>query len=151
MSKVRAILFFGVILLVAFSLTGMAQEGPITFLNGAATTSQTALLASFLASLDDGATANSAMSISNILGTPPVNGLPSGGDESGSLWIFLYNQSGTNYQFHTADFPEVGSGLDADGSLSSGGTYTVNLREILTALFPDREPADRDFSAMPGL
>ncbi|MEE8585794.1 MAG: hypothetical protein V3T83_13185, partial [Acidobacteriota bacterium] len=145
MSKVRAIAFSLVVFLVASGMNAVAQDQSITILGDSGTTSQSAVLASFLASIDDGAAANTGISISNILGTPSGSGFPAGGDESGPIWIYLFNSIGTVYTFHTSDHPEVGSGLDSEGNLAPGGTYTVSLSEILQHLFPDREPADRDF------
>ena len=145
MSKVRAIAFFFVVFLLAFGINAVAQDKSITIMGDSGTTSQSAVLASFLASINDGDAANSSLSVSNVLGSPPGSGFPSGGDDSGSLWFHCYNQNGAVYWFHTADHPDVGAGLDLEGNLAPGGTYTVNLWEILRALHPDREPADRDF------
>lgn len=146
MTRVRATVFFFLVFLLALSINVAAQDESITILGDSGTTSQSALLASFVASIDDGAAASTGISISNILGAPSGSGFPGGADESGPIWIYLFNSIGTVYVFHTDEFPDVGSGLDVDGSLAPGGTYTVNLREILIALHPDREPADRDFA-----
>lgn len=132
-------------LMMAFALPAFGQEEPITLMSSSSTTSQSAVLAAFLTSLDDGAAAASALSVSNILGSPIGSGFPGGGNESGPLTIYLFNGIGTVYTFSTADHPDVGSGTDIEGNLDPGATYTVNLSEILQALFPDRVPADRDF------
>ncbi len=146
MSKVKAITCFFVVFLVAAGMNAVAQDESITIFGDVSTASQSAVLASFLSSLDDGNAASTALSISNILGAPSGSGFPSGGDESGPIWIYLFSSTGKVYTFHTDDHPDVGSGLNVDGSLSPGGTYSVFLHQILQALFPDRVPADRNFT-----
>lgn len=146
MKKAMRGLVLGLALLVLSGTGVLAQESEITMFGTVSTTSESAVLATFIASIDDGALANTSMSVSNILGAPVGEGFPSGGDESGGISIYLFNSIGTTYKFHTTENPDVGAGLNPDGTLSPGGTWTVQLSEILAALFPDRVPADRDFA-----
>lgn len=146
MSKMRTASLFAVVFLLAFGMNAAAQDESITILGESTTAGQSAVLAAFVVSIDDGNAAGTGMSISNILGAPAGSGFPSGGNESGPIWVYLFNNIGTVYAFHTSDHPDVGAGLDLDGNLPPGGTWTVQLFEILQALHPDREPADRDFA-----
>ncbi|HSR50915.1 MAG TPA: hypothetical protein VLV83_08795 [Acidobacteriota bacterium] len=146
MSKARVVFIVGVVLMIASGANLMAQEAEISLFGVAGTTSQSAVLATFVASIDDGTAAGSSLSVSNLLGAPVGEGFPTGGDESGAITLYLFNSIGTVYMFSTAEHPDVGAGLNPDGTLSPGGTWTVQLSEILTALHPDRVPADRDFA-----
>lgn len=144
----KSAFLFGMItiLWMAFMPNASAQQKSLTFLNQSTTTSQSALLVAFASSIDDGEATSTAISVSNILGVPSGSGFPEGQDESGPLSFYLFNNIGTVYTFHTADHPDIGFGLDLDGNLPPGGTYSVFLHEILQALHPDRVPADRDFT-----
>lgn len=150
MGRMKSASFFAAVFLLAFGTNAAAQgaqdESSITLLNGVGTAGQSAVLAAYVVSIDDGRAARTGMSVSNILGVPAGSGFPSGENETGSIWVYLFNSIGTVYVFHTSDHPDVGSGLDLDGKLAPGGTWTVNLFEILQALHPDRQPADRDFA-----
>lgn len=147
MSKLRGILFFGLVFTLGLSLSAMAG-GPsrdVTFLQGASTTSQSAVFATFMSALEGGFSGpngvdgqDTAISVSNILATP--NGLSGavtnaqtgpGGDSVGGLTFFLWDRDGTSYRFSTVEHPDVGAGQDANGMLSPGQTYTVLLNEVL--------------------
>lgn len=100
-------------------------------------------LAAFLSDVSGPTNVSGAISVSNLLGLPP--GIPSTGsssdklywlskqsDTDGSLEFYCFNRDGTMTSYETtAGSP--GSGLTANGTLGPGMTYTVLLREILTA------------------
>jgi hypothetical protein len=81
-----------------------------------------------------------AISVSNTCAAPELGeGFPVCGVESaGPVWLFCNAQDGTNWAFNSsADFVEgapIGSGLDEDGMLAPGGTFTVFLSEVIEAV-----------------
>ena len=149
----RILLLLGLVV----SLCASAQAGEIetsspSFLLGVSTLSQTAVFAAFLSSIDGGHSGDAAISVSNVLAHPggfPFDDNYSGKDVRGGLSFFLFDNGckgegpcePVRYRFDTVNNPTVGTGLDGDGQLGPGGTYTVGLSEILQALFPD-EPHD---------
>ncbi len=90
---------------------------------------------------------NCAISISNVCAIPEGSGLEIyslGSDKtrptSGGFAIFLYDRDGTVYSFSSKsvnrylDGHLIGAGLNEDGTLDPGQTFTVNLQEILAAV-----------------
>jgi hypothetical protein len=142
MSKLRLILFLTVVLVLATGMNAMAagklgtETAPV--LQQAATPEATAVFAALMASLP-AANIDTLISISNTMGVPDFVG-PVGEDTQGSIEFFLWNQDGTLIVYDTAQNPELGAGLNADGTLGPGQTYTVFLREIMAELgFDDEE------------
>lgn len=139
MNKSRAMLFSAVLLTVAFVGTAMAGTS-VSFMAAGHTTEQSAVHASFLASVpnmdDPSMGITSAISVSNILAAPAgvdaAGGAYEGYNKMGTVEIYLYNQDGTMAMYST-DKMTAGSGTDKDGNLMPGGTYTVFLHELLAA------------------
>ena len=110
------------------------------FLGVPGTTSQSAVFASFLTFFPPEAInpsgggfpgIDSAISISNWTGLLGGRVLP-GGDTEGPVEIYLYpNDNDSVCVVGTGANPGVGTGLNDDGSLAPGGTYTVLLSELL--------------------
>jgi hypothetical protein len=136
MSKLRLILFLTVVLVLATGMNAMAgsklgtDTAPILQVVG--TPEATAVFATLMASLPS-ENIDTLISISNTMGVPDFVGAV-GEDTQGSIEFFLWNQDGTLIVYDTAQDPELGSGLNADGTLGPGQTYTVFLREILQEL-----------------
>ena len=121
----------------------------LTLMQTDATTAQSAVAATFVSSINDGKDGDSAISVSNLLAAPDDSiGFPSGADTAGILRFYLHDNVNTEvYMFSTADHPLIGFGVDPiTGFLRPGGTYTVQLSEILKVIFPDRTPAERIFN-----
>lgn len=117
-------------------------------LNGVAvTTSQTAVFAAFLvnqAATEQSSRIDTAISVSNVLAVP--EGFqsdflsPGGGDTVGTVEFYLWNEDGASYFWESGMDPGVGRGLNDDGTLGPGQTYTVLLNDILgRAGFPAGE------------
>lgn len=134
--RTRTILVY-LVLVVAFA-SGQALMGQkfdtITFLTSADTAAQNAVCAVFLSSLDGGASASTAISVSNVLAPPPNN-------EAGTLSIVLKNRNGETIVFNSAEHPNVGRGFDSHGKLQPGHTWTALLNEIIGAALGQK----RDF------
>ena len=90
---------------------------------------------------------NCAISISNVCPVPEKSGLESWGlgsdlarSTSGVFAIILYDRDGTEYSFsshgnsYLKDGSLIGAGLNPDGTLEPGQTFTVNLQEVLAAV-----------------
>lgn len=140
MIRGKSLLFFGLITFLALSFNAVAGEGggsgEITLFQQDTTLSQSAVFAAFLSSIDGAS--SSAISVSNILGGPFDSQIAATtGDTTGPLTFMLFDRDGDVYTFSTADDPNIGTGVDADGNLSPGQTYTVNLNELIGAIFPD--------------
>ena len=56
-----------------------------------------------------------------------------GGGVAGGLTFTFYGNDGTVADFSTAEFPNVGEGLDELGEVPKGGTYSILASEILAA------------------
>lgn len=137
MNKSRAMLISAVLVAVAFGGTAMAGTS-VSFMAAGHTSEQSAVFASYLVSIpseDPMYAFDTAISVSNVLKAPPgvdtAGGAYEGSDMMGTLEIYLYDQDGTMMMYETSmmDFP--GKGLDDDGMLSPGETYTVLLSEIV--------------------
>ncbi len=127
--------------IVTFCLAGNAgaekrTPEPGSFLGVAVTTSQTAVFAAFLSSINGGVDGDTAISVTNILGTPPnipsVNG-DDKSDREGALWVYLLGGDGERYVFESETYPNVGLGLDENGVLREGHTWRVLLSQIIRA------------------
>lgn len=136
MGKLKWILICGVVLL-AFGVNAAAARGSDAqvFLQEEGTSQFSATLASFVTSLATGE--QTAVSVSNPLATPQVEGVdftgfPAGGDTEGPVWAFCYNaiEQGQVYVYNSSVDP-VGGGLDGDGMLVPGATWTVYVHDIL--------------------
>jgi hypothetical protein len=142
MGKVKWILVCGV-LMAALSMN-VAAAGPKSdtnvFFAAHVTPQFSAVLASLMMSQAGGEELETAISVSNTCAAPELGeGLPHCGVEStGPVWLFCNAQDGTNWAFNSsADFVEgapIGSGLDEEGMLAPGGTFTVFLSEVIEAV-----------------
>ncbi len=140
MSTLRRVLIVVSFVLLAFSAQALAQDfdsGSRSLQGVSVTTSQTAVFAAFLS---DSAIPNTleiqtAISVSNVLATPPgfqsdfLN--PTGGDTRGTLEFYLWNDDGQLYFYETDMSTTIGRGLNEDGTLGPGQTFTVFFRDIL--------------------
>ncbi len=154
MSKFRGILFITVVLALVMGMSAMgatkvnlrANSGPMV--QAAETTSAVAVFGTLLANMP-AADIRCAISVSNVLAMPDKLDNPGGyvtgsADTTGTLEFYLWNQDGTPIVYETsADTVAnaVGAGLNADGTLGPGMTYSVGLDEILT----DAGVGDVDF------
>ncbi len=97
--KRAAILFLGLVVVLSIGIQGRAETaGSASMLSAAATTSQTAVLAAFLTNVGGGTDAETAISLSNILVTPPaISGVTDGdlNDTIGSITVYLYGNDGS--------------------------------------------------------
>ena len=123
MTKMRSILCFSTLVILAFGVNVQAGGDAVAFMEGEVTTSQAAVFAAFLAWLpnedEPNFSADTAISISNILGAPP-GGLgdfyDEFGDRHGTVEFYLWNRDGTLMTYETGpDSP--GAGLGDDGAL----------------------------------
>ena len=111
------------------------SSGAFLGVNG--TTTQSAVLAAFLSSIDG--VSDTALSVSNGTGTEPyagpdvvvAGGFGGGGDTTGPVTFILYNRNGSICEFSTDSDPSVGTGVDEAGNLGPGQTYTVLANEII--------------------
>lgn len=143
MKKVRVLVFFSMVLALAFSGSAMAATETVSFQEDAVTTSQTAVFAAFLAWMpnpsDSMMNVDTAISVSNILAAP--DGLDSQGafdfespgDRSGTVEFFLWNKDGTMYQYESSE------------ELAPGETLTIRLAEILSRA-TGQDEADIEFT-----
>jgi hypothetical protein len=110
---------------------------PVAFAQGELSTARRAVFAQFLAVFpneeDPNFSVNSAMSISNVCAAPDALSPFLGREPTeGRVAIYLYDMSGTLTTFITAS-DMLGEGLNPDGTLKAGQTWTVNLSEVLSA------------------
>lgn len=155
MSKLKAILLFALLTTVVFGLNAMAETrggtfiphtGSITLHQTEDTTSQVAVYAAFMSDSAGGdLPVATAISFSNVLveGFQLVGPPAGGGDTRGTLEFFGYDRDGSLIFWSSDMHPNVGNGLNEDGTLGPGQTWTVLLREILTAAGFD---PDKDFN-----
>ncbi len=140
MTKLRSIVCFSTLAILALGVNAQAGGDAVAFGNLESTTSQSAVFAAFLAWLPNeeqpNFSADTAISVSNILGAPPGDlgdVYDAYGDRHGTIEFFLWNRDGTPMWYETsADSP--GSGLDELGYLQPCRTYTVRLAEILSKI-----------------
>lgn len=136
MGKSKWILICGVLLLaLGVNVAAAGRSDSQVLLQEDATSQYSAVLAAFAAEIPSGE--QTAVSVSNTMATPSVSGLefagfPTGGDTAGAVWAFCYNTlDGSTWTFNSIDDPTVGTGLDMDGMLPAGGTWTAYVHEIL--------------------
>ena len=135
MNKSRAMLISAVLLTVAFGGTAMAGSS-VSFMAAGHTSSQSAVFASYLVSIpneDPMYAFDTAISVSNVLMAPDgidTAGYGEGYDKTGALEFHLWHHDGTMMAIVT-DGDSPGTGLDDDGMLGPGQTYTVLLSELL--------------------
>jgi hypothetical protein len=141
MGKFRWISLCGVFL-VGFTAMGMAGSGSdvAVFFQEESTPDFSATLATFATTLSDGT--RTAVSVSNTMGTPMVEGVefdgfPEGSGTEGPVWLFCYNtlaEGGPqSWVYRSSDDP-VGTGLTEAGILVAGGTWIFFLDEVLATL-----------------
>ena len=131
MTKVKSILCFSILAVLAFGVNVQASGGDaVAFSNSSATTTQAAVFAAFLANVtnDDDPTlsVDTALSISNPMAAPAgalADFYAGHKDTKGTIEIYLWNTDGTAMVYETAA-----------GSLGPGQTYTVRLAEILSEI-----------------
>ena len=137
----RSVLAIVGLLLLIFGTNAFAQPqgfgtDPVVFAQGELTTAHRAVFAQFLAVFpneDPDFSVNSAMSISNVCAAPDVLSPFLGREPTeGRVALYLYDMSGNLTTFVT-DSDMLGEGLNPDGTLKPGQTWTVNLSEVLAA------------------
>ncbi len=120
---------------------GARASGPgapaLTFLQAEATTARRAVFAHFLAYVPDpsnpGRAVDGAISVSNVCASPPEVALFIGdASPKGRVILHLYHLDGTHISYVTGP-NSPGAGLDANGELGPGQTWTVRLAEVLAA------------------
>ncbi len=144
MARLKAILILvamSTLMLGASTLAAGRKFGgnPVPLKGTAVTTSQTAVFAAFLS--NSGATAqtsgiDTAISVSNILSVP--DGFSSdflnigGADDTGTVELFIWDRDGTGYSYSSDDAGgPIGMGLNPDGTLGPGQTWTFLLADVL--------------------
>ena len=121
----------------AFAQSQGFGTDPVVFSQGELSTARRAVFAQFLAVFpneeDPNFSVNSAMSISNVCAAPGALSPFLGREPTkGRVAIYLYAMSGDLTTFIT-DSDVLGEGLNPDGTLEAGQTWTVNLSEVLAA------------------
>ena len=135
MNKSRAMLISAVLLTVAVGGTAMAGSS-VSFMAAGHTSTQSAVFASYLVSVPHDNPMyqfDTAISVSNVLKAPAgidVAGYGEGTDMMGTLEFHLWHHDGTMMAVVT-DGDSPGTGLDENGMLGPGQTYTVLLSELL--------------------
>jgi hypothetical protein len=113
-----------------------ATDDAVVFAESDGTTYYRAVFAHYLAVIPNKVEAynvDCGISISNVCAVPEaLSPLMGGGSKptTGKLAIYLYNNDG-NLTIFTPQSDAVGLGLNANGSLSPGATWTVRLAQIL--------------------
>jgi len=125
MDKLKVVVFVATMIAVACP----AFAADAVFLQAETTTRQTAVLATFVAYSQS--SIETALSVSNLLGTP-LGLLPAGlSDTEGTLELYIYGADGSLTVWESDD-NSVGNGvLDDDGKLGPGKTWTALLGQIL--------------------
>jgi len=127
------------------------ESSSLSFVAETGSTAYRAVFAQYLAvipSANPAVNVDCAISISNVCAAPSVLSPFIGGStplapSSGRVSLFLYNTDGTLLTYTTApDSP--GYGLNPDGTLSAGMTWTVRLAEVLSKVL-DRPENQIDF------
>lgn len=123
-----------VLLALGVNAAAAGRSDSQVFLQEADTADASAVLAAFVAYIEDGT--DTALSVSNTMGVPEVAGVnlagfPMGSDVEGAVWAFCFNQDGEAYVYNSAQDGVIGAGLSEDGKLPAGGTWTVFISEIL--------------------
>jgi hypothetical protein len=152
MGKVKWILVCGV-LMAALSVN-VAAEGPKSdmgvFFAAHSTPAFSAVLGALMGQQSAGEELDTALSVSNTCAAPALGMVPAdahlnfqecGVESTGPVWLFCYDQGGTSWTFNSStdlidDMP-IGGGLDEDGMLPPGGTFTVYMSNIVEAVTGD--------------
>ena len=99
---------------------------------------QSAVFASYLVSMpseNPDQVIDTYLSVSNVLSAPEgvetAGGPYEGDDKVGTLEIHLYGQDGDEPMIYKTTGDSPGSGLDENGNLAPGQTYTVRLAELI--------------------
>jgi hypothetical protein len=122
------------LLLGVNAAAGTRSDGQV-FLTEADTADASAVLAAYVAYLEDGT--DTALSVSNTLGAPVIEGVelqgfPTGGDTEGAVWAFCSNLVDNQmYVYSSSQDGVVGAGLTEEGMLPAGGTWIVHVSEVL--------------------
>ncbi|UCF39048.1 MAG: hypothetical protein JSU96_09515, partial [Acidobacteriota bacterium] len=100
-------------------------------------TAYRAVFAQFLSVIpnaDPSLSVDSAISVSNVCAAPDVISplLNTGGPNSGRVALYLYNRDGT-LTMYVSNPASPGNGLNPNGALEPGQTWTVRLAEIIAA------------------
>ena len=150
MSTLRALLVFVAIIFLAGGFTAFTEgidTGSRSFSGIFATTDQTAVFVTFAAHIAAEAGVaghgevsptpeiSTSISVSNPLAMDPMSPFLdlSGFDTVGTIEVYLWDQTaGDLIPYETSD-DSVGTGLDMDGTLSPGGTWTFLLSDLLIA------------------
>lgn len=159
MKRVKLILLLTVAICLGFSANTMAgpataaESDTVSFAMHIDTTAARAVFASFLSVIpndDPDQSVDSAISVSNVCAAPaevvdtgllgdgasaPENGNGESaavGSDNGTITLYLWDRDGTLIT-HTTGAGSPGSGLDPDGQLHAGQTWTVRLAEVLSA------------------
>lgn len=139
MSKLRVVFIFALVasFLLGVEAMAAARNGNGNFATDSGsifttehTLSQRAVYAAFLYA-NAGIGADSWISISNLMAP---DGVPGSSDVMGTLSIYLYKQGSMEPMiFDTGQYAgmDIGAGLGESGMLYPGGTYTVQLSEII--------------------
>lgn len=126
---------------ISLVLAGKENTAAPAFLQESETTPYRAVFAQYLAVIPNAAdpslSVDCALSVSNVCSAPEelklfIGDSSDGAPTSGRITLYLYNLDGTEIQYRT-DGNSPGDGLNPDGSLGSGQTWTVRLAEILAA------------------
>ena len=152
MGKVKWILVCGA--LVAALSVNVAAAGPKAdtnvFFSSHVTPAFSTVLAQLMMQQAAGEELETAISVSNTCASPELGMLADahgfqdcGVESTGPVWLFCYDQGGTSWAFNSSvdlleDAP-IGSGLDEDGLLAPGGTWTVFMSEVVEAVTGDSE------------
>jgi len=136
MVKMKWVLVCAAVLLVfgGNAVAGTRSDGQV-FLTEADTATASAVLAAYVAYLEDGT--DTALSVSNTLGVPEIagvelQGFPTGGNTEGAVWAFCSNLVDNQmYVYSSSQDGVIGAGLTEEGILPAGGTWIVHVSEIL--------------------
>ena len=150
MSTLRALLVFMAVVFLAVGSAALAERidtGSRSFTGAEGTTDQTAVFVTFAASTyDEGAGAagegeepsaavSTAVSVSNPLAWDPNSPFLTltGYVTEGTVEVYLWDQvEGELISYETSD-DSIGLGLNPDGTLSPGGTWSFLLSDVLVA------------------
>lgn len=122
------------------------KQSSSVFLQADASTHYRAVFAQFLAVTSVEPRVDSAISVSNVCAAPDdVSFFIGEGPDRGTVTLVLYDRDGEMFTY-TTHSDVVGSGLNPDGTLGPGRTWTVRLAEVLAASQGLPESAIEDFS-----
>ena len=139
MTKMRSILCFSTLVILAFGVNAQAGGDAVAFGTSQTTTSQAGVFAAFLSrvhSEDADMSSDTAISVSNNLSAPAgelATAYAAHKDTSGTIEFYLWRRDGTALVAETGP-GFSGNGLDAMGKLGPGQTYTVLLSELMSEI-----------------